>query len=283
MLEPDQRRAGRQNLPGPRPAPGEEAHGMNYNNHSKALANEGRTSFGIFQSLASNAVSEILANRDFDWILVDMEHGMMNIETAGDLFAAISRGGPTPLVRVMSNDQATIKRALDAGAMGVMIPMVNSRNDAVRAVSYCRYPPAGSRGVGPGRASLFGINMGEYLAAADEQIMVIPQAEHREAVEHIDDILSVPGIDVIFVGPYDLSCSMGLPGQVNHPDVEKAIDRVLSAAKRAGVTPGIFCMDVSSAQRRAAQGFRFIAIGLDSVMLDSAITGALGSLRHAVQ
>lgn len=249
---------------------------MNYENRSKAMAKDGSTSFGIFQGIASNAVSEILANRGFDWILVDMEHGMMGIETAGDLFAAIARGGPTPLVRVPSNDQATIKRALDAGAMGVMVPMVNSKEDAVRAVSSCKYAPAGSRGIGPGRASLFGIRMGEYLAAADAQVMVIPQAEHRDAVEHIDDILSVPGIDVIFIGPYDLSCSMGLPGQVNHPDVEKAIDTVLSAAKRTGVAPGIFCMDAESARMRAAQGFRFIALGLDSVLLDRAATGALG-------
>ncbi|PKL08667.1 MAG: 2,4-dihydroxyhept-2-ene-1,7-dioic acid aldolase [Spirochaetae bacterium HGW-Spirochaetae-7] len=262
-----------------RETPEKGADGMNYMNHTKAIARDGGTSFGIFQTVASAAVSEILANRGFDWILVDMEHGMAGIETAGDLFAAIDRGGPTPLVRVPSNDQATIKRALDAGAMGVMIPMVNTREDAVRAVSSCKYAPAGTRGIGPGRVSLFGIRMGEYLATADAQVMVIPQAEHREAVEHIDEILSVPGIDVIFVGPYDLSCSMGLPGQVSHPDVEKAIETVLSAARRAGVTPGIFCMDVEGARHRAAQGFRFIAIGLESVFLDRAVKGALGLLR----
>ncbi|TFG83026.1 MAG: 2,4-dihydroxyhept-2-ene-1,7-dioic acid aldolase, partial [Spirochaetales bacterium] len=236
--------------------------------------------FGIFQTVASAAVSEILANRGFDWILVDMEHGMMGIETAGDLFAAINRGGPTPLVRVPSNDHATIKRALDAGAMGVMIPMVNSREEAARAVSSCTYAPAGSRGIGPGRVSLFGIRMVEYLKAADAQVMVIPQVEHRDAVERIEEILSVPGIDVIFVGPYDLSCSMGLQGRVDHPDVEKAIGTVLSAAKRAGVTPGIFCMDAASARRRVSQGFRFVAIGLDSVFLDNAVTQALGLLHE---
>ncbi len=248
---------------------------MRYENHAKAMANDGRTSYGIFQGIASAAVSEILANRGFDWILVDMEHGMMGIETAGDLFAAIRNGGPTPLVRVPSNDQATIKRALDSGAMGVMIPLVNSREEAVRAVSYCKYAPAGTRGIGPGRASLFGIRMGEYLQSADAQVMVIPQAEHKDAVEHIDEILSVPGIDAIFVGPYDLSCSMGLQGQVTHPTVEKAIATVLAAAKRAGVTPGIFCMDAAAAKRRAEQGFRFVAMGLDSVYLDNAVNQAL--------
>ncbi len=252
---------------------------MSYINNTRAMAKDGRTSFGIFQGLASAAVSEILANRGFDWILVDMEHGMMGIETAGDLFAAIRHGGPTPLVRVAINDQATIKRALDAGAMGVMIPMVNSREEAVRAVEYCKYAPAGSRGIGPGRASLYGIRMGEYLASADDQVMVIPQAEHKDAVGRIDDILSVPGIDAIFVGPYDLSCSMGLQGQITHPEVEKAIATVLAAAKRAGVTAGIFCMDAASAKRRAEQGFGFVAMGLDSVYLDGALTRALDQLR----
>jgi len=253
---------------------------VNYVNGTKAISREGGTSFGIFQTVASAAISEILATCGFDWILVDMEHGMTGIETAGDLLAAIDRGGSTPLARVPSNDQTAIKRALDAGAMGVMIPMVNSREDAVNAVASCKYPPAGTRGMGPGRASLFGIRMGEYLAIADSQVMVIAQAEHREAVEHIDEILSVPGIDVVFVGPFDLSCSMGLPGQVSHPDVEKAIETVLSAARRAGVTPGIFCMDAEGARRRAAQGFRFIAIGLESVFLDRAVSRELGSLRE---
>jgi 2-keto-3-deoxy-L-rhamnonate aldolase RhmA len=253
---------------------------MRYENHTKAMAGDGRTSFGIFQGIASAAVSEILANRGFDWILVDMEHGTIGIETTGDLFAAICSGGPTPLVRVPSNDQATIKRALDAGAMGVMVPMVNSREEAERAVSYCKYAPAGTRGIGPGRASLYGVRMGEYLEAADAQVMVIPQAEHKDAVERIDDILSVPGIDAIFVGPYDLSCSMGLQGQVTHPEVEKAIAAVLVAAVRAGVAPGIFCMDAASAKRRAEQGFRFIAIGLDSVFLDNAVKGALGLVHE---
>ncbi len=253
---------------------------MGKENGPQALTAPGTTSYGVFQSMACVAVAEILANRGFDWILVDMEHGQMGIESAGDLCAAIARGGPTPLVRVAENDPATIKRALDAGAMGVMIPMVNSRAEAIRAVDSCKFPPAGSRGIGPGRASLYGIRLGEYLATADAEITVILQAEHRDAVERIDDILSVPGIDVIFVGPYDLSCSLGLPGQTSHPVVEEAIATVLAAAGRAGVTPGIFCLDAATARRRAAQGFRFIAVGLDSVLLDSAATRTLAQVRE---
>ncbi len=252
---------------------------MNYRNSVKEKLEKGGTVFGIFQSMASSAVSEILANRDFDWILVDMEHGIMDMETSGTLFAAIDQGGPTPLVRVAGNDQATVKRALDAGAMGVMIPLVNSQEEAVRAVSYCKYSPAGVRGLGPGRASLYGVRLAEYAAMADSEVLVILQAEHKDAVGHIDEIASVPGMDILFVGPYDLACSMGYASQPGHPDVEKAIARVLEAALKAKVVPGIFCMNPETARKRAAQGFRFIAIGLDSVYLDSGIRGALEKLR----
>jgi 2-keto-3-deoxy-L-rhamnonate aldolase RhmA len=252
---------------------------MNHKNAVKAKLSEGGTVFGIFQSMASEAVSEILANRGFDWILVDMEHGMMGLETAGRLFAAIDRGGPTPFVRVAGNDQATVKRALDAGAMGVMIPLVNSREEATRAVSYCKYPPSGLRGLGPGRASLYGVNLAEYSASADSEILVLLQAEHKDAIDHIDEIAQVPDIDVLFVGPYDLACSMGHASQPGHPEVEQAIAKALAAAQSANLVPGIFCMNAESAKKRAAQGFRFIAIGLDSVYLDSGIIQALKTLH----
>lgn len=252
---------------------------MEYTNRTLARVREGQTSFGIFQGLPSVALTEIMANRPLDWILVDMEHGAIELESAGNLFAAIACGGPTPLARVATNDQATIKRVLDAGAMGVMIPMINSPEEAARAVEYCHYAPAGSRGIGPGRTSLYGVRMVDYLANADGHIMVIPQIEHTLAVKRIDAILAVPGIDVAFIGPYDLSCSMGLPGQVGHPDVEKAISIVLKAAEHAHVAPGIFCMDPEAARKRAEQGFRFVALGLDSVYFDRAISGSLDRVR----
>lgn len=230
----------------------------------------GKTAFGVFQGIGSSAVSAILASAGFDWMLVDMEHGAMGIETAGDMLSAIGNGGPTPMVRVAANDPATIKRALDAGAQGVMIPMVNSPAEARQALQSCKYPPQGIRGTGAGRASLYGVRWQEYLDTANEQVMVLLQAEHRDAVAHIDEILAVPGIDVIFVGPYDLACSMGHPREPGHAEVEEAIATVLAAAQRASVTPGIFCMDPLAAGLRARQGFRFIATGLDSIMLNTA-------------
>jgi len=254
---------------------------MNHENRTREKLAGGEPAFGIFQSIGSVAVSEILANREFDWVLVDMEHGQMGIETAGDLFAAIERGGPTPLVRVPGNDQATIKRALDAGAMGVMVPLVNSGEEAARAVRYCRYAPGGIRGLGPGRASLFGIRLMEYAATADSRVMVIVQAEHIDAVEHIDEIVKVPGIDVVFVGPFDLACSMGHIGRPDHPEVEAAIARVLAATLEAGLIPGIFCMGAEAAVKRAGQGFRFVAAGLDSLSLNAGLTRTLDILATA--
>ncbi|MDX9957396.1 MAG: aldolase/citrate lyase family protein [Spirochaetia bacterium] len=252
---------------------------MHYENNTKTSLLAGKTCYGTFQSIASSTVSEILAHRGFDWILVDMEHGAMDLETAGDMLAAIDRGGPTPLVRVQWNDQAAIKRVLDAGALGVMIPMVNTEEEARMAVSYCKYAPAGVRGLGAGRASLFGVRLAEYMGVANDQVMVMIQAEHKDAVRNIEAILAVPGIDVIFVGPYDLACSMGYGDQPGHPEVEAAIAAVLAAAQRAGVVPGIFSMDPQTARRRAAQGFRFIGFGIDSIFLDSAVKKGLETVH----
>jgi len=203
----------------------------------------------------------------------------MDLETAGDMLAAIDRGGSTPLVRVQWNDQAAIKRVLDAGALGVMIPMVNTADEARLAVSYCKYAPAGVRGLGAGRASLFGVRMVEYMGVANDQVLVMLQAEHKDAVKNIDGILAAPGIDIIFVGPYDLACSMGHSDQPAHPEVEAAIATVLAAARRAGIVPGIFCMDPQTARRRAAQGFRFIGFGIDSIFLDSAVKTGLETVH----
>lgn len=252
---------------------------MHYENTTKTSLKAGRTCYGTFQCIASSTVSEILAHRGFDWILVDMEHGAMDLETAGDMLAAIDHGGPTPLVRVQWNDQAAIKRVLDAGALGVMVPMVNTAEEARQTVSYCKYAPVGVRGLGAGRASLFGVRLAEYMGVANDQVLVMVQAEHKDAVRNIEAILAVPGIDVIFIGPYDLACSMGHGDQPSHPEVEAAIATVLAAAQRAGVVPGIFSMDPQTAKARAAQGFRFIGFGIDSIFLDTAVKKGLETVH----
>lgn len=244
-------------------------------------ANTGGASFGVFQCLPDQGVSEVLAASGLDWVLVDMEHGAIGIEKAADMLAAIGRSGCVPIARVPSNDRATIKRVLDAGALGLMVPMVNAPEEAAEAVASCKYPPAGARGVGPGRASVFGVRMSDYLSRADGEVSVIVQAEHADAIRRIDEIAAVPGVDVVFVGPYDLSYSMGLPGKTDHPEVEAALVRVLAACEKAGKAAGVFCMDEAAAARRARQGFRFVALGLDSVYLHRAVKAAADAARPA--
>ncbi len=252
---------------------------MSYKDSIKKALLAGKTVFGPFQGIGSVAVSEILASKGFDWILVDMEHGQIDLETAGDLFAAIKRGGCSALARVPGNDQANIKRVLDAGAMGIMIPLVNSKGEAEKAVKNCLYPPLGVRGLGPGRASLYGLEMLEYAKSANAETLVMVQAEHIDAVSRIDEILSVPGIDVLFVGPFDLACSMGHMDNPGHPEVEAAIAKLLKAAQKARVIPGIFCMGAESAARRASEGFKFVALGLDSFYLNAGAEAELKGIK----
>ncbi|TXT42696.1 MAG: hpcH [Spirochaetes bacterium] len=255
---------------------------MRYQNAVKKALQAGTTVYGPFQGMASVAVSEILGAQGFDWILADLEHGQIDLETAGNLFAAIRRGGATPLARVSGNDQFFIKRVLDAGAEGIMVPLVNSPEEALLAVRSCYYPPKGVRGLGPGRASLYGLEMLEYAQAANEETLVMLQAEHIDAVRRIEEILRVPGIDILFVGPFDLACSMGHMDNPGHPEVEAAIETLLAAALRAGVVPGIFCAGPEAAARRARQGFRFVALGLDSFYLDAGAKAAQAALKKAL-
>jgi 2-keto-3-deoxy-L-rhamnonate aldolase RhmA len=254
---------------------------LSFSNNIKKELLAGKAVFGPFQGIGSVAVSEILSSKGFDWILVDMEHGQIDLETAGDLFAAIKRGGCSALARVPGNDQATIKRVLDAGAEGIMIPLVNTKEGAERAVKNCLYPPQGVRGLGPGRASMYGLNMVEYAKSANAEVLVMLQAEHIDAVSRIEEILKIPGIDMLFVGPFDLACSMGHMDNPAHPEVEAAIARLLEASLNAGVIPGIFCMGAEPAIRRARQGFKFMALGLDSLYLNAGAEAELEALRQA--
>jgi 2-keto-3-deoxy-L-rhamnonate aldolase RhmA len=239
---------------------------MKFINRTLETLRSGGRALGTFQCIGSAQVSEILAMQGFDWVIVDMEHGVMDIQTAGDCVAAIRASGATPFVRVQGNERTTIKRALDSGAMGVMVPMVNSAEEAHEAVLSCRYPPEGVRGLGPGRASDYGLAIADYLEAANREILVAVQVEHPAAVADIERIVAVPGLDSVFIGPMDLSVSMG-HGLAGGPEVEAAIAKVLEATRREGKIPGIYCKDAAVANARLAQGFRLAGIGLDSIFL----------------
>ena len=238
---------------------------LNFKNRTKQLMREGKPAVGLFVCLPSYDVAELFSKIGLDWVLFDLEHGSIHFDTLHWLLAAAS-GKSTPLVRVPSHDPSNVKLALDGGAQGIMFPQVNTREEAERAVKACRYPPRGIRGVGPRRASLYYTEYVDYVKSADKETMVIVQIETREAVKNIEQIMSVEGIDAAFVGPADLSASMGFIA--SFPNLEKevvdAIATVLRVAKKHGVAPGIWGGSVEKVNRFIKQGFQFIALGEDA-------------------
>lgn len=224
----------------------------------------------------------MMARVGFDWLTVELEHAPTNFESAATSFAIISASGPVPLARVPWNTGENIKRVLDTGAWGIVVPMVNSRVEAEQAVAAARYAPLGARTIG---GQLHAINFecdpATYYARANEEILVVLMAEHVQAIEHADEIFSVPGIDVVFIGPNDLHHSMGKAPAFESDDKEftSALHHILKVARQHGIAPGIHVADEAAARRRIAEGFQFIAVASEAgMMLSKAheITRGLG-------
>lgn len=246
----------------------------------KQLWRDGKAAVGVWLMLGSPLVAEIVADLGFDFIVVDTEHGSIDINTTHSMIQAVLATKAVPMVRVPWNDPALIKRALDAGAYGIIAPMVSSREEAIRAVQATRYPPTGIRSYGGPRIKLYGGI--DYFEHANEEIAVIVQIEHIEAVNRIDEILSVDGIDALFIGPSDLAISMGLkPGfEQKDPKHIDAVDRVLEASKKHRIPAGIHVGNAETAKQRIAQGFQFIGLSSDEGFLRSAALAALSQLNH---
>lgn len=239
----------------------------------------GRPVIGSWITLGHPAISEIMANAGFDWLVVDLEHSTISIDTAGELIRVIDLCGAAPLVRLTSNHPDQIKRVMDAGAHGVIVPMVNSRAEAERAVASVHYAPLGNRGVGLARAQGYGARFKEYLEWQKDGPVVITQIEHRDAVECLDEILTTPGVDGFIVGPYDLSCSLGIPGQFDHPHFVAAMERIIATGLRLGVPAGLHIVepDLGRLARTMEEGYRFIAYSVDIRILD---VGLRQGLQH---
>ncbi len=251
-------------------------------NRVKALVQAGKPTIGVVITTPSLHAVEILAGKDFDWIWIDLEHSPIDLETLDGMIQAVQGTATVPIVRVAWNRHWLAKPALDLGAKGIMIPWIDSRQDAVDAVQALRYPPEGVRGVGASVAARrWGVRpTSEYLKIANKQIMAILQIETIEAVNHIDEILAVPGIDMIFVGPNDLASSMGLLGQPGHPHVEEAIQKVLAATRKAKVPIGTMGFSAEAANRRIEQGFQFIAVASDGSLLSSGARNILKQIKR---
>lgn len=218
---------------------------------------------GTLLSLPAPAISEMLSSAGFDWLFIDLEHSSLTTADAQALLQAM-RGTCRGVVRVAENSAVCLKQALDLGADGVIIPQVNSADEARQAVQWASYPPLGSRSVGIDRAHGYGATFGEYVARANDTTALIIQIEHIRAVENMDEILAVPGIDGVFIGPYDLSGSMGRLGEVQHPAVQEAILRVKTACRQRGMPVGTFVLGAEAAEAELASGVQFLAVGTDA-------------------
>ena len=250
-------------------------------NTIKQLWRDEKPALGAWLGSASTIVAEQMAHAGFDWLLVDGEHSPVDTLSMVQMLQAISTTETIPLARVQWNDAVEIKRALDGGAYGVVIPWVNTQAEAEQAVAACRYPPLGTRGMGPYRGGLYGGP--DYAEHANEEIACIIQIETIGAVGRIDEILSVPGVDATLIGPADLAMSMGIALKPDnpHPDHVAACAEVLAGCRRNGVVPGIFTSGAEESARRVQEGWRFISIGSDGQYLMEGARGGLKTVRAA--
>jgi len=239
---------------------------LNRNAFKHGLA-KGQLQIGLWSSLASNIAAEIISDSGFDWILLDTEHSPNEIPGLLSQLQAVQRGTATPIVRAAWNDAVLFKRILDIGAQSLLVPFVQTPEEARRAVAATRYPPAGIRGTaGNARGSRYG-RVTDYLKKANEEICLLVQVETRSALDQIEAIAKVEGIDGVFIGPSDLAASLGHIGDMQHPVVQKAIEEAARRLKAVGVPSGILTANEEQARRYIAWGYTFVAVGSDVGLL----------------
>jgi 4-hydroxy-2-oxoheptanedioate aldolase len=223
--------------------------------------------------------AEVMAHAGWDSLVIDVQHGAMDFEDALVMMQAISTTQTVPLARVPWNDPGLIMKLLDAGCYGIICPMTNNREEVERFVGACRYPPAGYRSYGPFRASLYGGP--DYPEHADEAVVTMAMIETAEALSNLDDIMSVPGLDAVLVGPADLGLSLGLGAEVDRdePEIVEAIDRVIESARRHGVAPAIFTGSPAYARQMIGKGFQFVSVATDARILASGSEGIVDEVR----
>jgi 4-hydroxy-2-oxoheptanedioate aldolase len=233
---------------------------------------------GVWLCLPTVAVARLLARMEFDWLLVDVEHGPIGAETMTQMVAAIADAGRAPIVRLAQGNVENVKRALDAGAWGIIAPMVNSKEEAEALVAAAKFPPMGQRSFGSAWAGLaFGLSMPEYRQEANAQTLVFAQIESAVALGELDGILGVRGLDGVFVGPVDLAISLGLePNPENaHPILRDALQEILQAAYAHGLPAGIYCSGPQAAAERIRQGFLMVNVASDVGVLLQGVRSAL--------
>lgn len=234
---------------------------------------------GTLLSIEAPQIAEIIADSGFDWVLIDMEHSALSLESVQNALQ-IMGDKLLRIVRVPANDEVWIKRVLDTGCDGILVPMVNSGEEARKVVQSSKYPTEGKRSVGLSRAHKYGAGFNTYVSNANREVIIMIQIEHKEAVKNIDKILDVKGIDSVFIGPYDLSASMGLTGELHHPDVKSAIKFIKDKCRHAGLPYGIFGMDPAFLLPELNDGCTFLLCGVDSAILLGSYKALLKDLKR---
>lgn len=233
---------------------------------------------GPLVTLGSTEVAEILSKVGFDWLWIEMEHAPSGLARVQEMIQAT--GGRVPcLVRAPWNDGVWIKRILDTGCDGIVIPQIRSAAEAREAIRNCKYPPIGTRSVGIARAQGYGMTLQDYIENANERLITVLQTEHIDAANNIESILDVPGFDAVLIGPYDLSASIGIKGQVSHPDVQQAIGKIKAACLDKDIPIGIFAVDAEAAKMQIDSGCTLIALGVDTMYLWKSAKQTLSELR----
>jgi 2-dehydro-3-deoxyglucarate aldolase len=229
-----------------------------------------KVSIGSWMQIPNSSIAEIMGQSGYDWVAIDMEHGSIDFNQLPDIFRALELGNTLPLVRLTEGSSKNCKQALDAGAGGVIIPMVESADQLEFLRNSSRWPPAGSRGVGFSRANLFGISFNEYSEEAQSPLL-IAMIESIKSTNNLDSILKVSGLDAIFIGPYDLSASLGITGQFDHPSYLKTIDNICSLAQKYSIPFGIHIVEpnVHDLHNKINEKYQFIAYSIDSVILSN--------------
>src|SRR5258706_8719552 len=236
-------------------------------NEFKQALKAGKAQIGLWSSLSSNYTVEVIAGAGFDWILIDLEHSPNDLESLLGQLQAAAPYGTHPVVRVPWNDMVTIKRVLDVGAQSLLIPYVSTAEEARAAVSYTRYPPAGARGVaGTTRATRFG-RVKDYAKRAHEEICVLVQVETQGALDNIEAICAVDGVDGVFIGPADLHASLGYTGEIANPKVKPLIDEAIRRIRKAGKAPGILTPNEADAKHWLGCGGFVVPVGADAGIL----------------
>jgi len=253
-----------------------------YKNYLKKALQDGETIFGPFLKFTDPAAVEIMGFAGFDFVIIDEEHGPISVQNAQNMIRAAESVNITPVIRVSNNDETLILRALDIGAQGIEIPQINSKFDAMRAVKSVKYSPQGERGVCRyvRAANYSSMDKFKYFRFANQETMIIAHIEGVEGINNLEEILSVTGIDVVFIGPYDLSQSLGIPGRVNHALVVKKMKEVVSVCRKNNTAVGTFVDDIQTAINWTSLGVQYISFSVDVGILYEASKQIVEKLKE---